>query len=47
LKHEASRRFRFAPLLTATVLTVLLLWLFGTVAHVFILLFLASSSPSI
>ena len=40
MKHEATRRFRFAPLLTATVLTVLLLWLFGTVAHVLILLFL-------
>jgi predicted PurR-regulated permease PerM len=37
---EALRRFRFAPLLTATVLTVLLLWLFKSVAHVFILLFL-------
>lgn len=33
-------RFRFAPALAATVLTVLLLWLFKTVAHVFILLFL-------
>ena len=37
---QALRRFRFAPLLTATVLTVLLLWLFGHVAHVLILLFL-------
>jgi predicted PurR-regulated permease PerM len=37
---EALGRSRFAPLLAATVLTVLLLWLFGTVAHVFLLLFL-------
>jgi predicted PurR-regulated permease PerM len=37
---ESIRRFRVAPLLTATVLTVLLLWLFKTVADVFILLFL-------
>jgi predicted PurR-regulated permease PerM len=41
LNLETIRRFRFAPLLTATVLTVLLLWLFGHVAHVLILLFLA------
>ena len=34
------RRFKFAPILTATVLTVLLLWMFGTVAHVFLLLFI-------
>src|SRR5262249_49684003 len=34
------RRFRFAPLLTATVLTVLFIWLFGTVAHVLLLLFI-------
>jgi predicted PurR-regulated permease PerM len=33
-------RFRFAPILTATVLTVLGLWLFKTVAQVFLLLFL-------
>ena len=33
-------RFRFAPILTATVLTVLGLWLFFKVAHVLILLFL-------
>jgi predicted PurR-regulated permease PerM len=38
---EGARRFRFAPLLAATVLTVLLLWLFGTVADVLLLLFLA------
>jgi predicted PurR-regulated permease PerM len=31
---------RVAPILTATVLTVLLLWLFGKAAHVLILLFL-------
>ena len=37
---QASGRFRFAPILTATVLTVLLLWLFGKTADVFILLFL-------
>ncbi|MFN2563927.1 MAG: AI-2E family transporter [Gemmatimonadaceae bacterium] len=40
LTLESLRRVRFAPLLTATVLTVLLLWLFGTVAHVLLLLFL-------
>ena len=33
-------RFKFAPILTATVLTVLLLWLFKTVAQVFVLLML-------
>ena len=33
-------RFRFAPILTATVLTVLGLWLFRSVAQVFLLLFL-------
>ena len=38
---EAARRFKFAPILTATVLTVLLLWLFGTVADVLLLLFIA------
>lgn len=37
----AGRRFRFAPLLAATILTVLLLWLFGTVADVLLLLFIA------
>ena len=36
----AGYRFRFAPILTATVLTVLLLWLFKTVAQVFLLLFI-------
>jgi predicted PurR-regulated permease PerM len=33
-------RFRFAPILAATVLTVLGLWLFSSVAQVFVLLFL-------
>lgn len=37
---ETLRRFRFAPLLTATVLTILLLLLVRNVAHVLILLFL-------
>lgn len=37
---ESKGRFRFAPILTATVLTVLGLWLFGRVAQVLILLFL-------
>jgi len=40
LRSDGSRRFRFAPILTATVLTVLLLWLFKTVAQVFVLLML-------
>ena len=41
MTSEAPRaRFKFAPLLTATVLTVLLLWLFKTVAQVFVLLML-------
>ncbi len=40
-EHDTgARRFRFAPILTATVLTVLLLWLFKTVAQVFVLLLL-------
>ena len=37
---ESLRRLKFAPILTATVLTVLLLWLFKSVAQVFLLLFL-------
>jgi predicted PurR-regulated permease PerM len=37
---QAPRKFRFAPILTATVFTVLLLWLSGRVAEVFLLLFL-------
>ena len=36
----ATRRFKFAPILTATVFTVLLLWIAGRVAHVLLLLFL-------
>lgn len=36
---DTLRRFRFAPILAATVLTLLLLWLVGTVANVFVLLF--------
>ena len=35
----SAHRFKFAPILTATVLTVLLLWLFKTVVQVFLLLF--------
>jgi predicted PurR-regulated permease PerM len=40
LSSNGNRRFKFAPILTATVLTVLLLWLFKTVAQVFVLLLL-------
>ncbi|MGH9885913.1 MAG: AI-2E family transporter, partial [bacterium] len=42
MSNEAARggRFRFAPILTATVLTVLGIWLFKTVAQVFVLLML-------
>lgn len=40
MSNDANRRFRFAPILTATVLTVLGLWLFGRVAQVLILLFI-------
>ena len=36
---SSAARFRFAPILTATVVTVLLLWLFGSAAHIFLLLF--------
>lgn len=39
MNADVPRRFRFAPLLTATVLTVLLLWLVGFVADVLMLLF--------
>ncbi len=42
MSTEPVRRFRFAPILTATVLTVLLIWLFGTVAHVLILVLLGA-----
>jgi predicted PurR-regulated permease PerM len=40
LSDGQQGRFRFAPILTATVLTVLGLWLFFKVAHVLILLFI-------
>lgn len=41
MKSESRRgAFRFAPILTATVLTVLGIWLFKTVAQVFVLLML-------
>jgi len=41
MANEApGRRLRFAPMLTATVLTILLLWLFKSVVQVFLLLFL-------
>jgi predicted PurR-regulated permease PerM len=36
----APKKFRFAPILTSTVFTVLLLWLSAQVAEVFLLLFL-------
>ena len=35
------KRFRFAPILTATILTVLLLWMVGKTAEIFLLLFIA------
>lgn len=37
---QAPRKFRFAPVLAATVFTILLLWLSGQVMEVFLLLFL-------
>lgn len=40
MTSDTFRRFRFAPILTATVLTVLGLWLFARVAQVLILLFI-------
>jgi predicted PurR-regulated permease PerM len=40
LSNDSNKRFRFGPILTATVLTVLGLWLFGRVAQVLILLFI-------
>ncbi len=41
MSSEALRaRLKFAPILTATVLTVILLWLFKTVVQVFVLLML-------
>ena len=39
--QDGARRFRFGPVLAGTVLTVLLLWLAGTAAEVFLLLFIA------
>jgi predicted PurR-regulated permease PerM len=36
----AGRRFRIGPIITAVVLTVLLLWLLGATADIFLLLFL-------
>jgi len=40
LSTDGTRRIHFAPILTATVLTVLLLWLVKSVAQVFLLLFI-------
>ncbi len=40
MSSQAPRRFKFAPILTATVFTILFVWLTGRVAEVFILLFL-------
>jgi len=40
LSNDSSRRFKFAPILTATVLTILGPWLFARVAQVLILLFI-------
>jgi predicted PurR-regulated permease PerM len=40
VRAQAAKKFKFAPLLTATVFTVLLLWLAGQVVDVFLLLFL-------
>ena len=37
----AEQRFRFGPILGATVVTVLLIWLFYSVAEVLLLLFIA------
>jgi len=41
LSTAVIRKGRFAPVLAATVLTVLLLWLFLEISHVIVLLFLA------
>ena len=35
------KRFRFAPILTATILTILLLWMVGKTAEIFLLLFIS------
>jgi predicted PurR-regulated permease PerM len=40
VKGQASKKFKFAPILTATVFTILGLWLAVRVADVFILLFI-------
>ncbi|OYV71893.1 MAG: hypothetical protein B7Z72_05975, partial [Gemmatimonadetes bacterium 21-71-4] len=40
MSETGPRRFRYAPVLTATVLTVLILWLVGSVADVVMLLFI-------
>ena len=40
MKADFQRHFKFGPILTATVLTVLGIWLFKTVAQVFVLLML-------
>ncbi len=39
-EEGAARRFRFAPILTATVFTIVLLWIAGKVSHVLLLLFI-------
>ena len=36
-----TKRFRFAPVLTATILTILLLWMVGKTAEIFLLLFIS------
>lgn len=41
MSTAAPARFRIAPVLTAVVLTVLLLWLFGAAAELFLLLFIS------
>ncbi len=40
MNADTGRRFRYAPMLTATVLTILILWMVGRVAGVLMLLFL-------
>lgn len=40
MSNQKSSTFRFAPILTASVITILFLWLTGRVAEVFLLLFL-------
>ena len=41
MTDTTARRFRFAPILAATVFTVLLLYLFGKTASIFLLLFIS------